>query len=77
LVTEGISRKQRAPREVPKPPPPPQEQAAMDEVLDDDEPTMCRAKCVAWPIEQKGLVMCFYDSTVGSTKVGLMPQIPL
>jgi|AntAceMinimDraft_1070359.scaffolds.fasta_scaffold500613_1 hypothetical protein len=49
----------------------------MDEVLDDDEPTMCRAKCVAWPIEQKGLVMCFYDSTVGSTKVGLMPQIPL
>jgi hypothetical protein len=78
LETEGVSRKQRAPREEPKPPAlaPPQEQAVVGEVFD-DESTMWRAVCVTWPSELQGLVVFYFYNAVDNTEIGLMPHIAL
>ena len=77
-MTEGISRKQRAPRKEPKPPAlaPPQEHAVVGKVFD-DESTMWRAMCTTLPSEHQGLVVFYYYNAVDSTEIGLVPQIAL
>ena len=57
LVTEGIPRKQWAPREEPKPPP--AAQALVGEVFD-DESTIWRTICMSWPSEHQDLAVYYY-----------------